>query len=90
MPRKVRPKGRPKGQRQRYTTVDGCLIAGCTYFDNKPNPTIPGVKRHILAVHGQAAFDLVPWFAYPLHPPEPGAGLIKALMGGDDGEEGRE
>src|SRR4051794_37545200 len=56
-----------RGERLPFARLRFCPIAGCTRFDNKPGPTIPGAKRHVQAVHGSVAFSGVNWDDFSLY-----------------------
>jgi hypothetical protein len=46
-----------------------CPIKGCDHMGGVPQTgTVPGVKRHVIAIHGATAYAKVKWDKYPLYP----------------------
>lgn len=68
----------PRPQRRSYARLSWCPVEGCRRFDG-PGVTIPAAKAHVRQVHGERAYETVPWDRWPLYPPRPGAGFLEAL-----------
>ena len=59
--RKSAPTRKTTRRNKRAFAQMTCPIKGCTHWLSETPGTVPGVKRHVRAIHGYEAFDRVKW-----------------------------
>ena len=60
MPPRKRPTRRRRRDTREFATMK-CPVKGCTHWLATEPGTVPGVKRHVLAIHGQRAYNRIQW-----------------------------
>jgi hypothetical protein len=73
------PRGRKpttKRRRTKFATMK-CPIKGCTHWLSETPGTVPGVKRHVIALHGRTAYRKVQWPA--IYTDRSGSTIAKAI-----------